>query len=216
MPQMRSLGTPNISGQTVEDLRRSMQFWAQQIFDHLDQISGLRGTPRFYSALDAGGNALRNLASSSLAKDAVTQDQTLVLTMNPENALQQFDAGGVGIFNLPAGDHALDAVNLGQLPGTITDILRNSPDVLPFADPTAQVGLTVVPGSATTIMRSDAAPPLSQAIIPTWTGLHTFSVNPVVTNAAPGLTLTDTTAAAKSLTIAVDANLAQLRESAGA
>ena len=44
-----------------------------------------------------------------------------------------------------------------------------------FANPTATIGLTVVNGSATTAMRSDAAPALSQAIVPTWTGTHTFS-----------------------------------------
>jgi hypothetical protein len=43
------------------------------------------------------------------------------------------------------------------------------------ANPTASVGLTAVNGSAVTFMRSDAAPPLSQAITPTWTGVHTFS-----------------------------------------
>lgn len=85
-----------------------------------------------------------------------------------------------------------------------------------FANPTASVGLSAVNGSATTAMRSDAAPALDQGIAPTWTALHTFSTNPVISNTAPGLTLTDTTGAAKSLTIAVDANLAQLRESAGA
>jgi len=42
------------------------------------------------------------------------------------------------------------------------------------ANPTASVGLTVVNGSASTLMRSDAAPPLSQAIAPTWTGKHTW------------------------------------------
>ena len=48
------------------------------------------------------------------------------------------------------------------------------------------------------------------------TGVATFSANPVITNAAPSLALTDTTALAKSLTIAVDADVADLRESAGA
>ena len=43
------------------------------------------------------------------------------------------------------------------------------------ANPTASVGLTAVPGSATTFLRSDGAPALSQAIVPTWTGLHTFT-----------------------------------------
>ncbi len=44
-----------------------------------------------------------------------------------------------------------------------------------FANPTASVVLSAVNGSATTAMRSDAAPALSQAIVPTWTGTHTFA-----------------------------------------
>jgi hypothetical protein len=44
-----------------------------------------------------------------------------------------------------------------------------------FADPTGTVGLAAVNGALSTAMRSDAAPPLSQAIVPTWTGQHTFA-----------------------------------------
>lgn len=43
------------------------------------------------------------------------------------------------------------------------------------ANPTAKVGLAVVNGSATTFMRSDAAPPIDQTLAPTWTGNHTFT-----------------------------------------
>lgn len=43
------------------------------------------------------------------------------------------------------------------------------------ANPTASVGLAAVNGSATTFMRSDAAPKLDVSIAPTWTGNHTFS-----------------------------------------
>lgn len=39
-------------------------------------------------------------------------------------------------------------------------------------NPTASVGLTAVNGSASTFMRSDGAPPLDQAITPTWTAQH--------------------------------------------
>lgn len=45
----------------------------------------------------------------------------------------------------------------------------------PLANPTATIGLTVINGSATTAMRSDAAPPLSQAISPSWTGNHIWN-----------------------------------------
>lgn len=44
-----------------------------------------------------------------------------------------------------------------------------------FANPSASVGLAAVNGSAVTAMRSDGAPALSQAIVPTWTGKHTFT-----------------------------------------
>lgn len=43
------------------------------------------------------------------------------------------------------------------------------------ANPTGTVGLTAVNGVATTFLRSDGAPLLSQAITPTWTGAHTFT-----------------------------------------
>lgn len=43
------------------------------------------------------------------------------------------------------------------------------------ANPSASIGLTAVNGVATTFMRSDAAPALSVGIVPTWTGVHTYS-----------------------------------------
>lgn len=44
-----------------------------------------------------------------------------------------------------------------------------------FANPTGVIGLAAVNGSQPTAMRSDAAPPLSQSISPTWLGAHTFT-----------------------------------------
>lgn len=52
-------------------------------------------------------------------------------------------------------------------------------------NPSVSVGLTAANGSATTYIRSDGAPALSQAIVPTWTGLHTFSIFPVTPSSAP-------------------------------
>lgn len=51
-----------------------------------------------------------------------------------------------------------------------------------FANPSGTIGLSVVNGSSITAMRSDATPALSQAIAPTWTGLHEWKIN----NAATG------------------------------
>lgn len=53
------------------------------------------------------------------------------------------------------------------------------------ADPTATIGLSAVNGSASTFLRSDGAPALSQSIVPTWTGAHTFSGNAVTITQAP-------------------------------
>jgi hypothetical protein len=47
------------------------------------------------------------------------------------------------------------------------------------ANPTATVGTAAVNGSATTFLRSDAAPAVNLAMVPTWTGIHTFSAIPV-------------------------------------
>lgn len=52
------------------------------------------------------------------------------------------------------------------------------------ANPSATLGLAAINGSAATFLRSDGAPALSQAIVPTWSGIHTFSAAPVF-NALP-------------------------------
>lgn len=44
------------------------------------------------------------------------------------------------------------------------------------ANPSGSIGLTAVNGTATTFMRSDGFPALAQAIVPTWTGIHTWSL----------------------------------------
>lgn len=118
MPPVRSLGNPQITGNSVDELRKSTQFWAQQIYNHLDRITGLRGVPTLFASLDAQGNALQNVAPASNPADAVVKAQTLTTAMGP-NGEPQFDAGMVGIFNLPPGDHPEDAVNLQQVQALI-------------------------------------------------------------------------------------------------
>lgn len=57
------------------------------------------------------------------------------------------------------------------------------------ANPTASIGLTSVNGSASTFMRSDAAPAINQNITPTWTAKHKWSVtsnNPAISLADAG------------------------------
>jgi hypothetical protein len=70
------------------------------------------------------------------------------------------------------------------------------------ANPTASVGLSAVNGVATTYLRSDGSPALSQSIVPTWTGRHVFSAvassgldyPAEIASTVPGLMLNDTNA----------------------
>lgn len=119
----RSLGTPDIRGNSLAELQRSTQFWMQQVFNQLDRISGARGTPTLYSNLDANGLKITNMGDAQGPTDAVPKKQTLTLTMNPENNLMQFDAQGVGIFNGAPGDHPADLVTLQQLRDEIVNAL---------------------------------------------------------------------------------------------
>jgi hypothetical protein len=64
------------------------------------------------------------------------------------------------------------------------------------ADPTGTIGLSAVNGSASTYLRSDGAPALSQAIIPTWSQLHTFSAGFLATASSTlsgGVTISNST-----------------------
>jgi hypothetical protein len=79
-----------------------------------------------------------------------------------------------------------------------------------FANPSSSAGLTAVNGTATTAMRSDASPAISQSISPTWSGTHTFSNVPIISsltgyikgNGASALTASSTIPISDMATIA--------------
>lgn len=92
--------------------------------------------------------------------------------------------GGTGFGSYTAGDllYASSGSALSKLGvGSAGDVMRVSGGAPAWqatstmaANPSAQVGLAAVNGSAGTFMRSDAAPALDQGIAPTWTGVHTW------------------------------------------
>jgi hypothetical protein len=84
-------------------------------------------------------------------------------------------AGGTGVFS-----------------GAVTGASFNA--ITGLANPSANVGLSAVNGSAATAMRSDGAPALDQGIAPTWTGLHTFTKNISAGETGKLLALNTTTA----------------------
>lgn len=83
------------------------------------------------------------------------------------------------------------------------------------ANPTASVGLSAVNGSASTFLRSDGAPALSQAIAPTWTGVHTFATTARTSGSAPYHVITspaDTTLTASTECIGLSINASATRQ----
>src|SRR5215471_7889234 len=68
---------------------------------------------------------------------------------------------------------------------TVTRWIYDGQPQTAVGNPTQQIGLTAINGTASTAMRSDAAPALSQAITPTWTGKHVWQVTPSYDLAGP-------------------------------
>lgn len=110
-----------------------------------------------------------SLATAMRSDGAPALSQAITPTWT---ALHTFNSGltvGAGAFTLNA--HTLSLTANASVSGTNT-----GDQAIPVgANPSQGVGLSVVNGSAGTWMRSDGAPALSQAIVPTWTGLHTFA-----------------------------------------
>lgn len=94
-------------------------------------------------------------------------DYTQVTTYTPKDSLLTGDPNKKILGSQLDGELSLIATAIASK--------LNSSVVSGAANPTGSVGLTAVNGSATTFTRSDGAPALSQAIVPTWTGAHTFT-----------------------------------------
>lgn len=103
--------------------------------------------------------------------------------------------GGTGVANNTASTITISGAfaSTFTLTGTTTvtfpttGTLATTAQLPVGANPSASVGLTAVNGSATTFMRSDGAPVLSQSISPTWTGSHLFVGGYTPSNATSGL-----------------------------
>jgi hypothetical protein len=111
----------------------------------------------------------------------------------PAGSNTQVQFNSAGAFGGDAGlvyNAATDTLTTGILSATTVNATTVSASALtvagsaactangtncPGANPATSIGLTAVNGSASTLMRSDGAPALSQTISPVWTGFHNFS-----------------------------------------
>jgi hypothetical protein len=172
-----------------------------------------------YSALNAAFNALLNysnyyvdsgianaLAITVTANQTVSYGDGLLLQIQvaaTNTGATTLNVNGIGPKNVV--DQAGNALPAGILLAAsyITVIYRATANNFQLLDggqfststvggnPTAQVGLAAINGSAVTFMRSDAAPALNVSIAPTWTGLHTFTKTVTIspTSGLVGLTI---------------------------
>ncbi len=141
MPQ-RSLGTPHITGSTSDELRLSVQFWMQQLYNHVDQLVGARGTPKFLADVDANSHNIVNLpdpttstdaTDAALSMSAVPRKFATPLVRQPDGSLAwdcRFipmvnDTYAVDPTGVPPLQQILDLINnaiglLGNITGTFT------------------------------------------------------------------------------------------------
>lgn len=102
------------------------------------------------------------------------------------NNTQLYGMFGTGNLKATGSANAADIIRLwGTVPATCsaTSFLRgdgNCATTPVSANPSATIGLSAVNGTAATFLTSDSAPALSQAIVPTWSALHTFTGGVVV------------------------------------
>ncbi len=141
------------------------------------QFIGSGTTPAAVSLI-AGSGSIPALTANSAGWAAPATGGTAYLIKPPATI-----TGGVMVLAAPA---TADGVNESALssvaPSTSGNVLTSngttwvsSAATGSVANPSATIGLSAVNGSATSAVRSDGAPALSQAIVPTWTGIHTFT-----------------------------------------
>jgi hypothetical protein len=134
-----------------------------------------------------GGNSLSNVKLGSLTTDGPIYTSGSNGSLNSEAQLAT-SRGGTGVSDLTfSGNTHKAATTTGTFTtnncvktdanGNFVDAGGTCGGSGSGANPSASLGLSAINGSASTFMRSDAAPALNQAIAPTWTGPHIFSLS---------------------------------------
>lgn len=134
-------------------------------------VNGVSSSP----ALTVQGNTGTGTGQGILVQAGTNSSDYALLVKNASGATtmaQLFGDGGLVLNGATGGDQGAGTLNMS---GCFVNGVACSTGGATAANPTGTVGLTAVNGVAGTYIRSDGAPALSQAIVPTWTGAHTFS-----------------------------------------
>lgn len=186
IPQDVPLGNVNEDGTVTID-----KDWWLLLYNLCAQILGTTGTilpiddQTILTEMDdavADGNDIRPLVAD-LERVVLTLDEPQITSMAADVAeLQALSASFAEDPIIARFTAQWDGLTPASNGGTVKFLRADGAWAIPpgtsppvSANPSASVGLAAVNGSAATFMTSDSAPPLSQAIAPTWTGNHTFT-----------------------------------------
>lgn len=127
------------------------------------------------------GSSTAGSSRGVLIKAGVNASDIALLIQSQSGGTTFVTVGGTGGVQIGAptgGDKGVGTINAQALYVNNAAVLTSS---VSSANPSATIGLAAVNGSAVTFMTSDSAPPLSQAIAPTWTAAHVFTPSSAVT-----------------------------------
>ena len=87
-----------VTGRTVEELVRNLNFLLQRVADRMDRIEGIRGTSSIESALDMNSNRITEVADAVEDTDALNREQADLTGASPTftsmTISEDLDVGG--------------------------------------------------------------------------------------------------------------------------
>ena len=140
------------------------------------EIVGVAGT-NLLELTDGTVAAIAVTVASTSMNFGTSSNHPLIIEVDGTSRWSYDTSGGLISVGVTGGDKGAGTINAAGLYVNGVAVAGST-----GANPIASVGLTAVNGSATTFLRSDGAPALSQAIAPTWTAAHVFTATGTTTS----------------------------------